>query len=163
MPAVRPEFREAAIDPVERLLIEHACERLVYEYCHVIDHGEAARVAELFAADGVWRSPDVAREGRPAIAAAFQTRQDNTGRISRHVCSTVLIDVVDADTARGLTYVTLYRHDGPAGRRAAPLDGLPEIVGEYRDTFVRTPEGWRFYTRDVVTSFYQPKATADAR
>lgn len=144
-------------------MIERDCERLVYTYCHVIDHGEAARVAELFALNGTWRSAEGAREGRPAIAAAFQARQDNSGRISRHVCSTVLIEVIDADTARGLTYVTLYRHDGPAGRRAAPLEGLPEIVGEYRDTFVRTPDGWRFNTRDVVTAFYRPTAQVDAR
>lgn len=143
--------------------IERACERLVYAYCHVIDHGEAARVADLFAPDGVWRSTEAARNGRPAIAAAFQARQDNTSRISRHVCSTVLIDVIDADAARGLTYVTLYRHDGRSGRAAAPLDELPEIVGEYRDTFVRTPEGWLFSTREVVTAFYQRRASADAQ
>ena len=120
-------------------------------------------MAELFAPDGVWTSAEAAREGRSAIAAAFQARQDNTGRISRHVCSTVLIDVIDAHSAQGLTYVTLYRHDGKPGRSAAPLDRLPEIVGEYRDTFVQTPDGWRFQTRQVVTAFYQKQVSDDAR
>ena len=150
------------MEPLERLLIERECERLVHAYCHVIDHGDAARVGEMFADDGVWKSPEVTREGRDAIAAAFAARQANTARMSRHVCSTCLIDVVDADNARGLTYVTLYRHDGKPGRRLSPLDRLPEIVGEYRDTFVRTPAGWRFHTREVVTAFAQMKAPADA-
>jgi len=31
-------------------------ERLVTQYCHFVDHGAAARVAELFADDGfAWR------------------------------------------------------------------------------------------------------------
>ena len=33
---------------LERMLIESPCERLVTQYCHFVDHGEAERVAELF-------------------------------------------------------------------------------------------------------------------
>jgi ketosteroid isomerase-like protein len=154
---------EQTLDPVERLLIERECERLIYSYCHVIDHGDAARVAELFTEDGVWASTEVTREGRAAIAAAFQARQANTARMSRHVCSTPLIEVTDANKARSVTYLTLFRHDGAAGRRSSPLKGLPELVGEYRDEFGRTPEGWRFQRREVVVAFVQRKSGADGR
>ena len=34
----------------------------------------------------------------------------------------------------------------------APLEG-PQIVGEYRDRFVRTPDGWRFARREIEVSF----------
>jgi ketosteroid isomerase-like protein len=146
------------VEPIEHLLIERECERLVYSYCHVIDHGEAARVADMFTEDGAWLAPGVNREGKAAVAKGFQARQDNVARMSRHVCSTPVIDVIDADTARGVTYIILFRHDGEPGRKVSPLEGLPEIVGEYHDVFARTADGWRFKRREFVTAFQQTGA-----
>jgi ketosteroid isomerase-like protein len=140
------------MDDLQRLMIERACERLVTEYCHVIDHGEAARVAELFTEDGVWASPENTMTGREAIRASFQRRQNLTSRLSRHVCCNLLVEVEDADHATGVVYLTLYRHDSETGRRVGP-SAAPEIVGEYRDAFVRTGEGWRFSRRDVGVTF----------
>lgn len=140
------------MDDVQRLMIERACERLVVEYCHLVDHGEAARVAEQFTEDGVWSSPENTLTGREAIATAFARRQADTGRMSRHVCTNLLIEVLDPDTATGVVYLTLYRHDGDPERRTSPSDA-PALVGEYRDTFRRTPDGWRFSRRDVDVSF----------
>lgn len=140
------------MDDMQRMLIERACERLVTEYCHFVDHGEAAKIAGQFTENGVWANPANTLSGREAIAKSFQRRQDNTVRISRHVCSNLLINVVDESNATGVVYLTLYRHDGEAGRRASPSD-VPDVVGEYRDTFVRTAEGWRFKRREVHVSF----------
>lgn len=136
----------------ERIEIERACERIVSLYCHYVDHGEAERVAELFAKDGVWRSPESTMNGAEQIRHAFATRQANRGRVSRHVCDNCVIDVIDEDHAKGCVYLTLYRYDGDPDRAVAPLEGA-ELVGEYRDEFVRTPEGWRLSTREVAVSF----------
>jgi len=140
------------VDELQRLEIERPCERLVARYCHFVDHGEAARVAELFADDGVWASPENTMSGRAAILAGFQRRQALGGRMSRHVCCNLLLDVEDADHASGIVYLTLYRHDGEPGRGVSPLAG-PSLVGEYRDAFVRTADGWRFARREIVISF----------
>lgn len=148
------------MDDLERLMIERDCERLIYAYCHLIDHGEAGKVGDLFAEDGVWASPEVTHTGREAVARTFQARQANTARMSRHVCSTPLIEVVGEDEARAVTYLTLYRHDGTPGRRASPLAGLPEVVGDYHDVFVRTPDGWRFKSRRFAPAFAQMKPRA---
>ena len=142
------------IDVVERMVVERACLRLVTEYCHLVDHGEAARIADLFTPDGVWMST----QGRAALQQFFQSRQDDVARMSRHVCDNTLIDVVDADHARGVTYLTLYRHDGEPGRRVSPLPG-PAMLGEYRDTFVRTTDGWRFQQRDLILDFVRTDPT----
>ena len=40
------------MDPTERMLIERECERLVTAYCHYVDHGEAATIAEAVHASG---------------------------------------------------------------------------------------------------------------
>jgi ketosteroid isomerase-like protein len=140
------------MDDTERLLIERACERLVQAYCHLTDHGRAAEVAELFTEDGVWVSAENTMSGRAGIQRGFLRRQENAARMSRHVCSNLLIEVMDSDTAKGVVYLTLYRHDGEPGRLLSPLEG-PIMVGEYSDTFVRTADGWRFKRRDVTICF----------
>ena len=140
------------MDDLKKLMIERDCARLVAAYCHFVDHGEAARVADLFTEDGVWASPENTMTGRDAIHDGFTRRQKQAGRISRHVCCNQLIEVEDEDHAHGVVYLTLYRHDGEPGRRAAP-SMVPDCVGEYRDRFFRTPEGWRFLRRDVSVNF----------
>jgi len=140
------------MQPIDQLLIERECERLVTNYCHHVDHGEAEKIADLFSDDGIWRSPGVEMNGVDEVRKGFAARQANVGRMSRHVCNNLLINVIDEDNATGTVYLTLYRHDGEAQRRTSPLDG-PELVGEYRDRFVRTDTGWRFAERDTSVSF----------
>jgi len=140
------------MDPQEKILIHHECERLVTAYCHYVDHGDASRIAELFTEDGVWTSPEVTMNGREEIRKAMAVREANTARMSRHVCNNFLLDVIDSDQAEGTVYLTLYRHDGNPDRETSPLPGAV-MVGEYRDRFIRTSEGWRFQHREIGVSF----------
>ena len=133
--------------------IERACERLMYRYCQLMDHGKAVEAAELFSDDAECTIlPGNTMRGRAAIAEGFAARQALTGRMSKHVCSTPLIDVIDEDNARGTVYLTLYRHDGEPGRSTSPLSG-PVLVGEYRDQYTRTDEGWRIKKRALRIDF----------
>ncbi len=143
----------------QRIEIERECERLVTRYCHLIDHGEAARVVDLFTDDGVWAGPGVKMEGREQIGKAFAARQAQAGRMSRHVCQNFLCDVLDEDRAEGVVYLTLYRQDGEAARAVSSLTG-PQMVGEYRDRFVRTEAGWRIAERRTLVSFLAEGAGA---
>jgi hypothetical protein len=138
---------------VERIAIERECQRLVTSYCHYVDHGEAAKIAELFTDDGEWLSADIKMIGKEKLRKGFAGRQANTARMSRHVCNNLLIDVIDEDNAEGVVYLTLYRYDGEVGRKFSPMDEQPAMVGEYRDKFVRTDEGWRFSKRVIDISF----------
>ena len=126
-----------------RLADERACERLITRYTHLVDFGEAPAIADLFTADGVWRTDEFAMRGRDEIRAGFERRQGVTRRLSRHVCTNMLIDV-DGDTATGLCYLVNYRHDSGTGE------------AEYRDRFVRTPDGWRFAERYCEMAFVRP-------
>jgi uncharacterized protein (TIGR02246 family) len=137
---------------LERILIERECERLVQRYCHYVDHGEASRIAELFADDGVWTSPQNTMSGRDEIHAGFLRRERNAARRSRHVCTNLLIDVKDKDNAAGCVYLTLYRHDDTDEAKVRPSE-VPTIVGEYRDSFVRTDDGWRISRREIGVDF----------
>ncbi len=136
----------------ERLVIEAACYRLVTDYCHFVDHGEASRIADLFTDDGVWTSPENTMTGRDELRAGFQAREDNKGRMSRHVCNNFRLFEISENRAKGCVYLTLYRHDGEPGRSFSPLDG-PVVVGEYEDEFVRTDDGWRIKHRAIKVAF----------
>jgi hypothetical protein len=149
--------------PLDRLLAERACERLITDYCQFVDFGEAARIADLFTADGVWEASDGVRmDGQHEIRAGFGRRQGITRRTSRHVCTNVSIDVADENRATGLCYLINYRHDSPTGVAAMPAPaGAPKFVGEYRDRFVRTPQGWRFQHRRFDLTFIRPPSPRD--
>lgn len=142
---------------IEKLLIERECERLVNRYCHYVDHGEAAKIADLFIEDAICRLTRVTMNGREQIRQGFQRRQDNTGRMSRHVCSNLLIDVISPVEAVGTVYITLYYHDGEPGRETSPTDCLQKL-GEYRDRFVKTDAGWRFARREMTAEFWRSGA-----
>jgi hypothetical protein len=137
---------------MHKILIERECARLVTQYCHYVDHDEAAKIADLFTEDGVWKSAQFTMIGRHQIRKGFQKRQDNKGRMSRHVCNNLLIDVISETEAIGTVYLILYFHDGDPGRTSSPTDSLQKL-GEYRDRFAKTKDGWRFARRESVANF----------
>ena len=147
------------MDEWRRISIERECERLVTSYCHLVDHGEAAKIADLFTEDGVWTSAEFTANNREEVRAAMTQRQENANRMSRHVCNNLQLDVIDDDHAEGVVYLTLYRNDGKPGRRLSPLEG-PVMVGEYRDSFVRGDEGWKISRREIVVSFLRREGEA---
>ncbi len=145
-------------DPMAQLLDERACERLVVDYTHFVDFGEAARIAELFTGDGIWEAEGVRMVGQEAIRAGFLARQGVVRRTSRHVCTNVAITMRGPDEATGLSYLVNYRHDSTSGaaERPAPA-GHPKYVGEYHDRFVRTPDGWRIAHRRCEMAFVRAR------
>jgi len=131
--------------------IRDECEALSIAYARAVDFRDYDAFVELFAEDGVL---DVGAplEGRKAIREAIMRRPDELK--SRHVLTNVFIDVQDENTARGISYLTLYRHQGPESLAPGPIefDG-PAAVGHYEDQFVRTAEGFRFRRRRLHLAF----------
>ena len=131
--------------------IVSACQSLSIAYARAVDFRDYDAFAELFAEDGVL---DTGRplNGKDAIAKSIKQRSDELR--SRHVLTNIFIDVIDEDNARGISYLTLYRHVGKASLEVgpAPFDG-PAAVGHYEDRFVRTDLGWRFARRKLQFAF----------
>lgn len=148
------------LDPVERLLAERACERLVIDFVHRLDLGEPSSVAELFTEDGRWEWPppgDGRRaEGREALAAYFGSRP--AGRLSRRIMSNILVTVTGPDTATATSYFQTYRVDGYEGGMvpAAP----PVQIGQYEDTFRREHGRWLLASRSLSLPFGGPTPRA---
>ncbi len=130
--------------------IERECARLVLRSLRAFDERDWAGYAELFAEDGVFiraNAPAEPLAGREAIRRALEERP--ASRLTRHLCTNVEIDVLDGEHARGFCYLLLYSGDAsqPEAVDGRPADGVQRI-GEYRDEFVRTPDGWRITRRE---------------
>ncbi|MER6979979.1 nuclear transport factor 2 family protein [Streptomyces carpinensis] len=144
------------MDPLERLLAERACERLVIDFVHRLDLGDPGSVAELFTQDGVWTWPapgDGRRiEGREALRAYFASRPAD--RLSRRLMSNIAVTVTAADTATAVSYFTTYRVDGHIGGMVPA--GPPVQIGHYADEFRQVAGAWLLARRTLHLPFGGP-------
>ncbi|HAF42260.1 MAG TPA: hypothetical protein DCG90_10925 [Sphingobium sp.] len=125
----------------QRRAIEQDCARLVARYANLNDAGRWTDVTALYAPDGRMArptAPDDWVEGREAILAAFLARP---ARTTRHICSNIVVDVLDEDHAKGESAMLLFTGE------AAPK------VGSFHDYFVRTDGGWLFAERRGSLTF----------
>ncbi|WP_233503407.1 nuclear transport factor 2 family protein [Sphingomonas psychrotolerans] len=130
------------LTPAEARAIEWECARLINLYAQLSDATRWEEVAALYAADGSMTrptAPDAPIMGRDAILTAFRSRPV---RITRHICSNIVIDVEGATAARGSSAMLLF-----TGVDAPPL------IGGFEDRFVLTGEGWRFAQRRGALTF----------
>ncbi|MFZ4280011.1 nuclear transport factor 2 family protein [Streptomyces rhizosphaericola] len=142
------------LGPLARLTAERACERLIVTFVHELDLGEPGRVAELFTPDGVWEWPEGHRriEGRDALRAYFGSRPAD--RLSRRICTNILVAPASGSTATATTYFTTYRVDGHTGGMVPPRP--PTQVGHYEDTFRRVDGRWLLSRRVLFLAFGGP-------
>ncbi|MCI3270066.1 nuclear transport factor 2 family protein [Streptomyces cylindrosporus] len=148
------------MDPLERLLAERACERLVLDFVHRLDLGEPASVAGLFTEHGVWEWPppgDGRRSvGRAELRAYFGARPPD--KLSRRVMSNIRVTLTSPDTAEATSYFTTYRVEGWTGDMLPA--GPPVQVGHYEDEFRRVNGQWLLAHRRLHLPFGGPTPQA---
>lgn len=141
----------ASVSPTDARSIAADCEALSIAYARAVDFRDFDSFAELFAEDGELDAGQLL-QGRQAIAEAIARRPYELR--SRHVLSNIFIDVLSATEARGISYLTLYRHHGPESLEGAPVDFQgPAAVGHYEDRFAKTADGWKFKRRKLHLAF----------
>ncbi|MDO9406156.1 MAG: nuclear transport factor 2 family protein [Polaromonas sp.] len=136
------------------LRCELACTRLCNDFVWTVDNSRYADFVSLFVPEGVFVRAGQAFRGHAALRAFLDARP--TGRITRHACSNIRIDMTGPDSATGTCCAIMFH--APAGDDpvAALTAALPVVV-DYLDRFVRTDAGWRFIEREAVVVF-QPAA-----
>jgi len=141
------------MDATERLLIEEECRKLVLRFAKVNDDWDHTALAALFVEDSEFArplDPDHPYFGRDRIQAIFR---DRPRRLTRHVMTNILVDVLSADEAVGTSYVTMLSAPDPDRKWPLAAEGI--FVGTFDDRFVRTPDGWRFKSRTGNVALHQ--------
>ena len=123
-----------------------ACENLVLDYAYYRDRPDADGVAALFTEDATFTLSGDVWKGREAIRKRIAAGVG--GPVFRHMMSTIRIERVDASTAKGVSYATVY--SAPAGELPRPVKDFAAL-GEYHDVFKKAADGrWRIAKREFI-------------
>jgi hypothetical protein len=139
--------------PAETLEIERACARLILQFAKYNDDLDHQSLADLFAEDCTFARPlDPAHPyyGKDKVHAIFRDRKP---RLTRHVMTNILIDVISPTEARGNSYVTMVSAPDPEAKWPRPGEGI--FFGSFDDSFVRTADGWKFKSRTGNVALHQ--------
>lgn len=139
----------------ECIAIEAACARLSIRFAQCVDHGDASGVAAVFTEDGVFSRAGHDVKGAGEIAAFAGRRMGS--RVTRHVCTNIIVDVQSQTAASATTYFTLFEGERKDDTEPLPLQ-LPITVGEYLDQFALTDAGWRIAARKAIAIFRREEA-----
>lgn len=127
------------------------CERLVKDYTIALADGYASRAADLFSEAAVWHSARVRLEGRESIRSYLSVREQNTVRVSRHLVTNHLVDIVDQDHATGRAFFVEYRSDVASSEFREDVD--PALIGDYFDRYQRIDGKWYIAERRLQIAF----------
>jgi hypothetical protein len=147
-----------AIDSsIQRLIDELQIRNLVARLSHLADSGTDEEMEEylsIYTPDGVWApivpgatNRALERRGRDDILAGVNERRaaklQGPGSHSKHFITTVLVTFESDD-------VTLSRSNFLVFNETNVRPPVLFSAGEYRDRFVRGPEGWNLARREIV-------------
>ncbi len=126
---------------------ERAIQRLMNDYCYLIDGGDIAGFAELFA-HGSWAvvgEPAGPAVGEAEVAERLQgviLYDDGVPR-TKHCMSNLEITVESETRATARSYITVMQAVPPT----LPLQAI--FVGRYDDLFECVDGAWRFVSRNI--------------
>jgi hypothetical protein len=120
---------------------------LISAYSYGYDTLDWELFGSIFAPDAIMASPLGESQGRETIVARsreFRERLAADGVQTRHYQTNTLLNEGSDGRIGGRTLVFVaWQHTGEPGP-------TPMHTGEYRDEYVRTPDGWRIARREVV-------------
>jgi hypothetical protein len=151
------ESKSLATTPVAQLsadevrAIEWDCTQVLIRFFNYFDQWRYREMADVFVPDGVWHRQGKALRGRTEILAALDAR--STTRRVRHVVTNVQIDVLAADAATSLLYLTAYMHDTGAKLAGPPRIRAPYLFLVVPGRLVRAGVGWKISSMEMNREF----------
>ena len=134
----------------DQLRCERECTRLCNDFVWSVDMGHYDAFVALFADDGVFDRAGQLSRGHAAIRAFLDARP--AGRVTRHTCSNVRVDMTGPTTATGTCSALMFQ--APTAKDAAlPLPVSAPAVVDYVDDYVLTDAGWKIKYRKTVIVF----------
>jgi hypothetical protein len=133
---------EPPISDEELVAIEHACAKLYHRLGIAADSGFVGFI-DCFSRDIVWTRPSMVMRGHEEVGAFLAEELARTrGHLTRHLYTTIVIDVIDRQAAVGRAYAMIYRDESFNGTTPAPMTD-PEVVVEYHTEFKREGLEWK--------------------
>lgn len=127
--------------PLDQLKVRN----LIARIAHLADTGDLDDYVRCFTPDARWEMPGAPRRGRDEILAGGKQRRASgeagPGSASRHVVNTVAVRV-DGDVAEATSYWQFYVQTQTSPHL--------QLMGQYDDRFLRTPEGWQLDHRRIT-------------
>jgi hypothetical protein len=136
------------MSPDERIVIESECRQLALCFMALNDQKKWHDMCALLTDDASFArptDPDNPISGRAEIQAAFEARP--AGRITRHICTNMIVTVESAEKATGTMYALLYTGAADNQGDLGVIADERQLLGEFYDDYVRTEDGWRIAKR----------------
>jgi hypothetical protein len=134
------------------LLDELACARLLLRTGAFSDRHDVDGFLSLFAEDGVIDRIGQPFVGHNAIRALMEARPRD--RVTRHLLSPPVIEVIGPNDATGRSYFSLYDGIGEPDGAVLPLKA-PVLVGEFDQIYCRNLGEWKI-ARHKVSAVFRP-------
>jgi ketosteroid isomerase-like protein len=138
----------------QRRAIEWDISCLIHKYANLNDAKRWEDIAVMYAEDGLMIRPvatDQPIVGRAAILASFRARPAE--RMTRHICSNVVVTVETTTTATAFSNYLIYGGVRVDDDPVPVLDSKPPVICEFHDRLVYTKDGWSFALRKGVILF----------
>ncbi len=134
--------------PEQKSAIEWECGQLSLRFMAHNDQREWSKMCALLTENATFArptDPDHPICGRAAILAAFEARPAD--RITRHICTNMIITAVSPSQASGTMYALLFT--GAIDNRGdlGIIADERQLIGEFEDDYIRTEDGWRIGNR----------------
>ena len=123
--------------------------QFVAEYWHEVDANGGARAHELFTPDGTFGTSIRTYAGQDAIKGFYAGRQARGDRTARHLVSNLRLGRVAGDEVEAQWILSLHAADGAPILLSAP----PIMIADVMDRCVRTQDGWRLRSRQIIPVF----------
>jgi ketosteroid isomerase-like protein len=117
-----------------------AINELVTEYAWLLDHRQWHEVIDLCTDDAILNIRGREIVGKTGLASWAEHRAENKTRRTQHQMTNLRLEAETPDRVIGTASLVLVVAKGGSGTYV-------DLVGEYHDEYVRTPDGWRFRRR----------------
>jgi ketosteroid isomerase-like protein len=141
------------VNEIDNILIERECLSLMVNYNFYLDSMEIDRYLSLWTEDCVFKSvvpaPGLEVSGHDGLRMTIDRLFSQPNRIVRHLLSNAKITVHSPDNAEGFCVGLAIHGQLNNGSLPATLAGI-SLVGEYRDEYRRTAQGWKIARRELT-------------
>ena len=142
----------------ERHAIEHECEKLINRFYYLFNQ-DMSLVADMFTEDGLlvlgrWELGPGGEAMKEPLHKGSKNMLDGV-EVVLNTVSNVVVDVIDANTATGMSCDTFWEHgyyDGDLQGRPAPITS-PIGINTWQDEFKCVDGEWKFSRRQMTAVF----------